>query len=278
MSAAPTPGVADAIAPGVRRLLAPNPGMMTGPGTNTWLLGDREVVVVDPGPAIPAHLAAIRAAAGDAPIVGVWLTHAHPDHANAVGALVAATGAAYAAWPTPAPTYAIPALPRPDHPLEDGDQLHVDGATWEAVHAPGHASDHLCFLRQGDRLLLTGDVVVGQGTVVIAPPDGDLVAYLASLDRLAALDAAVLLPGHGDPITDPAAKLAEYKAHRLRREAQVLDRLAAGLDTIDALVADIYRDVDPQVHRVAARQVHGHLLKLAAEGRARAHGERWMPA
>ncbi len=270
-------GLAEAIAPGVRRLLAPNPGMMTGPGTNTWLLGEREVVVVDPGPDIPAHLDAIRAAAACAPITGIWLTHAHPDHANAVGALVAATGATYAAWPTPAPTYAIPNLPIPDRPLADGDVLHVDGEPWRAVHAPGHASDHVCFFREGDRLLLTGDVVVGLGTVVIAPPDGDLRAYLASLDRLAGLGASALLPGHGDPIADPAAKIAEYQAHRLAREAQVVDRLGRGLDTIGAIVADIYKDLDPKVHRIAARQVHGHLLKLAADGRAREADGRWVP-
>lgn len=267
--------VAEAIAPGVRRLLAPNPGMMTGPGTNTWLLGVGEVVVVDPGPDVPQHLAAIRAAAAGAPIIGVWLTHAHPDHANAVGALIAATGATYAAWPTPAPTYAIPGLPTPDRPLSDGDQLHVDGETWEVVHAPGHASDHVCFLRQGDRLLLTGDVVVGLGTVVIAPPDGDLRAYLASLDRLAGLGASVLLPGHGDPIADPKAKIAEYKAHRLAREAQVFEHLGQGSATIDALVAAIYSGLDPKVQRVAARQVHGHLLKLAAEGRAMESDGSW---
>ena len=269
---------AASLAPGIRRLLAPNPGMMTGPGTNTWLLGEREVVVVDPGPNVPAHLDAIRLAAGTAPIVGVWLTHAHPDHALAVGPLVAATGAAYAAWPVPAPTYPIAGLPAPTRALADGDRLVVDGATWEAIHAPGHASDHVCFFRAADGALLTGDVVVGQGTVVIAPPDGDLVAYLASLDRLAGLGATTIFPGHGDAIADPAAKLAEYKAHRLAREAQVVARLAEGHDSIEGLVQAIYADLDPAVHRVAAKQVHGHLRKLAAEGRAVETGGRWRPA
>jgi glyoxylase-like metal-dependent hydrolase (beta-lactamase superfamily II) len=268
---------AEAIAPGVRRLLAPNPGMMTGPGTNTWLLGDAEVVVVDPGPDVPRHLDAIRAAAGEAPIVGIWLTHAHPDHATAVGPLVAATGAAYAAWPTPAPTYPIPGLPAPTRPLAGGDRLEVDGQVWEAIHAPGHASDHLCFFRPADGLLLTGDVVVGQGTVVIAPPDGDLRAYLASLDALAGKAPRMILPGHGGPIRDPAAKLAEYKAHRLHREAQVVAQLEAGLTTIDAIVAAIYHDSHPALHPVAAKQVHGHLLKLAAEGRAAEAGGAWRP-
>lgn len=263
---------------GIRCVLAPNPGMMTGPGTNTWLLGEAEVVVVDPGPETPAHLDAILAAAGGAPIAGIWLTHAHPDHAKGVGPLAARTGAPVLAWPVPAPTYPIPGLPVPDRALADGDPLTVDGRAWTAVHAPGHASDHLCFFRPDDRTLLTGDVVVGQGTVVIAPPDGDLAAYLASLDKLAALDAAVLLPGHGDPIPQAAAKLAEYKAHRLAREAQVMARLAAGDDTIAAIVAAVYPGIAPALARVASRQVHGHLLKLVAEGRAAQDGERYSPA
>lgn len=267
----------EAVLPGVRRLLAPNPGMMTGPGTNTWLLGDAEVVVVDPGPEIPAHLDAIVAAAGGAPIVGIWLTHAHPDHAKAVGPLAARSGAPVAAWPTPAPTYPLPGLPVPDRALADGDLLTVDGRIWRTIHAPGHASDHLCFFREDDRALLTGDVVVGQGTVVIAPPDGDLGAYLASLDRLASLDAAILLPGHGDAIHTAAAKLAEYKAHRLAREAQVVARLAAGDETIAAIVASVYPGIASELARVASKQVHGHLLKLAAEGRATEADGRWQP-
>ena len=256
---------AELVAPGVRRLLAPNPGMMTGPGTNTYLLGDARVAVVDPGPAAPPHLNAIEAAAGK--VAAIWLTHAHPDHADAVSPLKARTGAPLAAWPVPAPTYAIAGLRAPEQPVADGDVLVADDEAWTALHCPGHASDHLCFFRARDGVLIAGDVVVSQGTVVIAPPDGDLVAYLASLERLAALGASVILPGHGDPIADPAAKLAEYRAHRLAREQQVLDRLAAGDTAIGAIVAAIYADVDPALQRVAAKQVAGHLGKLVGEGR-----------
>lgn len=265
------------VAPGIRRLLAPNPGMMTGPGTNTYLLGTREVAVVDPGPDIATHLAAIEAAAG-APIVAVWLTHAHPDHARAVGALVARTGARLAAWPVPNPSYPIEDLPRPDLPLADGAALVVDDQAWVAVHAPGHASDHVCFLRPDDGVLLTGDVVVGLGTVVIAPPDGDLTAYLASLERLRELGPERILPGHGDPIADAEGKLHAYIAHRLAREQQVLAGLAAGQDTVEDLVAGIYTHVEPRVLPVAAQQVLGHLEKLEREGRARLVDGRWRPA
>jgi glyoxylase-like metal-dependent hydrolase (beta-lactamase superfamily II) len=259
---------------GIRRVLAPNPGMMTGPGTNTYLVGEREIAVIDPGPNIAAHLEAIQTQAG-APITQIWLTHAHPDHATAVHALREATGAALMAWPVPNPTYAIPSLPAPDRALADGDDITLDGEHYQVLHCPGHASDHLCFFRPADGALFTGDVVVGLGTVVIAPPDGDLAQYLVSLERLLALPATVILPGHGDPITAPQAKLQEYIDHRLAREAQVLAGLAAGPTTIGALVASIYAAVDPRVHPVAAQQVHGHLVKLEAEGKVARQGEAW---
>lgn len=259
---------------GIRRVLAPNPGMMTGPGTNTYLVGVNELAVVDPGPAIAEHVDAIQAQAG-APIAQIWLTHAHPDHAMAVAALKAATGAVLLAWPTPNPTYEIPGLPAPDRPLADGDDVTLDGEHYHILHTPGHASDHVCFFRESDRALFTGDVVVGQGTVVIAPPDGDLTDYLLSLERLLALDASVILPGHGEPILEPHAKLREYIDHRLARERQVLDGLARGLSSIDALVSEIYAAVDKRVHPVAAQQVHGHLLKLERDGVVRPVGGGW---
>lgn len=272
-----TPGVPRAIAPGVRVLLAPNPGMMTGPGTNTYLVGEREVVVIDPGPAMPEHLDAILAAVGPGRLVGIWLTHAHPDHASAVHAIQARTGAPLWAWPTPNSTYAgrIPGLEAPAHALADGDRLTVEGETYQVLHAPGHASDHVVFFRPSDGLLFTGDVVVGFGTVVIAPPDGDLKAYLATLARLEGLAPRLIAPGHGEPIPEAVAKIREYIQHRLAREAQILDRLAAGDDTLDALVASIYQHVDARLHPVARLQVHGHLLKLAAEGRVRETDGAW---
>jgi glyoxylase-like metal-dependent hydrolase (beta-lactamase superfamily II) len=272
-----TPGVPKAIAPGVRCLLAPNPGMMTGPGTNTFLLGDADVVVIDPGPAMPAHLDAILGAIGEGQLVGIWLTHAHPDHATAVKSLQDRTGAPLLAWPTPNVTYQgrIPGLHAPERALADGDRLTVEGETYEVLHAPGHASDHVVFLRASDGLLFTGDVIVGFGTVVIAPPDGNLKAYMATLERLAALKPRLIAPGHGEPIPDAVARIEGTIRHRLAREAQIVARLAEGFTSIDALVADIYQDVDPRLHPVAKMQVHGHLSKLADDGRVREEAGAW---
>jgi glyoxylase-like metal-dependent hydrolase (beta-lactamase superfamily II) len=275
-----TPGLPLEVAPGVRCLLAPNPGMMTGPGTNTYLLGTREVVVIDPGPAMPAHLDAIldAVAAQGGTLSAIWLTHAHPDHASAVRALQDRTGAPLFAWPTPNSTYAgrIPGLKAPARALADGDRLMVEGEAYEVLHAPGHASDHVVFWRPSDGVLFTGDVIVGLGTVVIAPPDGDLLAYLATLRRLADLAPSLLLPGHGEPMPDAVARLEGYIAHRLAREAQIVARMRAGLGTVAEIVADIYREVDPRLHPVAEMQVHGHMLKLVAEGRAEKQSGRWV--
>jgi glyoxylase-like metal-dependent hydrolase (beta-lactamase superfamily II) len=275
-----TPGVPHEVAPGVRCLLAPNPGMMTGPGTNTYLLGEREVVVIDPGPAMPAHLDAILAAVTETggTLAAIWLTHAHPDHASAVRTLQDHTGAPLFAWPTPNSTYAgrIAGLTAPERALADGDRLSVEGEAYEVLHAPGHASDHVVFWRPTDGVLFTGDVIVGLGTVVIAPPDGDLLAYLATLRRLAALRPSLLLPGHGAPMLEAVAKLEGYIAHRLAREAQIVERMRAGLGTVAAIVADIYAEVDPRLHPVAEMQVHGHLLKLVTEGRAEKRNGRWV--
>ncbi|MEB3223206.1 MAG: MBL fold metallo-hydrolase [Candidatus Sericytochromatia bacterium] len=258
------------VAPGIRCLVAPNPGPMTGPGTNTWLLGDRDVVVVDPGPAADRHVEAILAACAPGRVAAIWLTHAHPDHACAVPALQARTGAPLVANAVPAPTYQIPGLQPPARALHDGVRLLVDGVSWEALHTPGHASDHFCFLRLEDRGVLTGDVVVGQGTVVVAPPDGDMAAYLASLERLAALRPAVLWPGHGQPIHDASDRLEVYRSHRLRREAQVLAAVRAGAGDVAGLTARLYPHAHGVIARVAARQIEAHLGKLRADGRVRA--------
>lgn len=262
------------VAPGIRKLLAPNPGLMTGPGTNTYLIGTDEVVVVDPGPFNPDHLGALRAAV-EGRLVGIWLTHAHPDHAMGVAALQEVSAARLAAWPTPNPTYEIPGLRAPDVVLADGMRLAVDGQVYEVLHTPGHASDHVCFYRPADRVLFTGDVVVGRGTVVIAPPDGDMAVYLATLERLRRLGARVMLPGHGEPIGEPEAKLNEYLTHRRQREAQVVGCLEKGMTAVAEVVACLYAEVDARLHPVAAQQVLAHLLKLQGEGRVVAVDGGW---
>jgi glyoxylase-like metal-dependent hydrolase (beta-lactamase superfamily II) len=256
-------GVAGALSPLVRRIVAPNPSMMTGPGTNTYVVGIDEIVVIDPGPDDEGHLDAIAGCGGDR-IRWIVVTHTHEDHAPGVAGLKERTGAEVLAFDTDD-------LPL-DGTLADGDTIEATEFVLRAVHTPGHASNHLCFLLEQERMLFSGDHIMEGSTVVISPPDGDMAAYLASLERLGKLRPRLrsIAPGHGHVIDDPAAKIDEYLAHRRAREAQVLDRLrAAGSTTIDRLVTEIYAEVPEVLHPVAARSVWAHLLKLADEGQAR---------
>lgn len=257
-------GVAVPLSPLVRRLTAPNPGIMTGPGTNTYLVGTDEVAVIDPGPAIDEHVDSI-VAAGAGRIRWILATHTHADHWPGAAQLRERTGATTVG-------FAARDGFEPDRLLGDGDRVGGAGFSLLAVHTPGHASNHLCFLLEQERLLFSGDHVMQGSTVVIRPPDGDMAVYLASLARVAGLAPAAIAPGHGTLITDPAATLDEYVAHRLAREAQVYDALAAGDTTVDAVVARLYADVDEKLHPVARHTVHAHLRKLRDEGRVAGDG------
>jgi glyoxylase-like metal-dependent hydrolase (beta-lactamase superfamily II) len=256
------PEVASALSPLVRRIVCNNPGMMTGPGTNTYLVGVDEIVVVDPGPADPVHLDAIAGCGGDA-IRWIVCTHTHPDHAPGAAGLAERTGAEVLAF---APKDGLV----PHRLLADGDGIEATEFRLAAIHTPGHASNHLCFLLEEERLLFSGDHIMEGSTVVISPPDGDMAAYLAALERLRRMRPPLraIAPGHGHLITDPAAKITEYLDHRLAREAQVLDELRGhgeGADTA-SLVAAIYTDVPDFLHPVARFSVWAHLRKLAGEG------------
>jgi len=249
------------VAPEVRCVVAPNQSPMTGPGTNTYLVGRREVAVVDPGPDDARHLDAILAAVAESGgrVAQIWLTHSHIDHLPGAWPLRERTGAPVSGWRTIAGI---------DRALGDGDSVVVDGRSWTAWHTPGHAADHLVFWQAEDRTLIAGDLVSGFGTVVISPPGGDLLDYLSSLRRMLTLDPAVMLPGHWDPILDPRARLEEYIAHRGDRERQILDALAAGRETTRAIVEHVYADtIVPELVPVAQRSVLAHLLKLQREGR-----------
>jgi glyoxylase-like metal-dependent hydrolase (beta-lactamase superfamily II) len=245
--------------PGVRRLTAPNPGMMTGPGTNCYLVGTDEVVVVDPGPDDEGHIDALVEAGGGR-IRWIALTHTHIDHWPATPALKERTGAEVVGFVSKDGLEV-------DRTLADGEV--VGGLT--AVHTPGHASNHLCFWDADRRLLFTGDHVMSGSTVVIAPPDGDMAAYLASLEKVRALAPDALAPAHGPLLTEPDAYLEHYITHRLAREAAVADALVAagptGADT-ETLVKAVYVDVHELLHPVARFSVWAHLRKLTAEGRA----------
>ena len=235
----------------VRRVLAPNPGPFTLEGTNTWVLGDAPAVVIDPGPDDASHVDAVAREAGE--VAAILLTHRHEDHAPAAARLAARTGA---------PVYA--------HRPEASERPLADGAVIEgvrAVHTPGHTSDHLCFLLEEDGVLFTGDTVLGKGTSVVDPPDGDMAAYVRSLRRLRELEPRTIYPGHGPPVLTPIGRLEYYLSHRAEREAQILRALGDGKRTPDEMVPGIYgSEVSPELFPAAARSVLAHLLKLEREG------------
>ncbi len=263
-----TVGEAVWISPLVRRLLAPNPSVMTGPGTNTYLVGIDEVTVIDPGPDDPAHTDAIVAAGteGGGRIARIVCTHTHIDHWPGTRTVAEATGAQVLAFDSRDGLEV-------DRALGDGDQVVAPDHTLTMLHTPGHASNHLCVLLTDENLLFTGDHIMQGVTVVIAPPDGDMGAYLASMARLAALDPplARLAPAHGHVLEDPAAVIAAYVAHRTDRETTVAAALAdqTGPVTVDDLVPVVYADVDAALYPVARLSLWAHLRKLADEGRAR---------
>lgn len=262
-----TPGVPSALSPLVRRVVAPNPGLMTGPGTNTYLVGIDEVAVIDPGPDDEKHVDAIVGASMRDRVRWVLLTHTHPDHWPAARRIREQTGAVVAGFPK---------APKADEFDLDLDRALADGATiegtefrLEALHTPGHAPNHLCFLLEEERMLFTGDHVLNGTTTVVNPKrGGDMVQYLASLERLRRLKrVARIAPGHGDVIEDPKAVLDEYVAHRKMRERQILKVLRDGPTRIPKIVAALYTDTPEGLLEMAERQVHAHLLKLKAEGK-----------
>lgn len=263
------------VAPGVRRIVAGNAGMMTGPGTNTYLIGSREVAVLDPGPDDARHLDAIVAAAGTA-IRWIIVTHTHPDHSPLAQPLARRTGARLIGLPPPGdgrqdPTFA------PQHLPADGQCLPVGEHRLLAIHTPGHASNCVCYLLQSERLLFTGDHVLEGVSPVILPPDGDMSAYLHSLDKLRSHDFERIAPGHGGIMERGKAVLAALRAHRLAREEKVLGSLRRiGAATLDELTPVVYDDVAAERHRWARLTLEAHLIKLAREGLAGERDGRWL--
>lgn len=274
MSAPLTAGVAVEIGPGVRRLLAPNPGAMTGPGTNTYLIGEKEVAVIDPGPKIERHIAAIQEAAPDR-IKWILVTHTHPDHSPAACVLAAATGAQLFGKPAPAGRLQDQTFVA-DRVLRDGDVLETKEFHLSAVHTPGHASNHVCYRHRELGWLFTGDHIMSGSTVVIDPPDGDMKDYLESLARLKKLNLSALAPGHGLLIDDPDAAVDGLIDHRLKRESKVIACLATNPDsTVTQLTKCVYDEVPESLHRLAARSLTAHLLKLEKDNRAQRTDTAW---
>lgn len=249
---------------GIERVLAPNPGPFTGPGTNTYVIGgERSVVILDPGPVDHGHADAILAKVGRRRVESVIVTHTHSDHAPLANPLAADLG-------VPALGYAPGPDFDPDVMLEHGGVVAVAGENLVVVHTPGHSDDHLCF-RLGDTLF-TGDHIMGGSSVMVE----DMGPYLASLERLRGTGLRRLLPGHGDPMDEPEEVISWYLAHRMERERQIIDSLRRGSTTVGAIVEDVYRDVDTDLHPLAARSVVAHLRKLESDEIARREGEEWQ--
>jgi glyoxylase-like metal-dependent hydrolase (beta-lactamase superfamily II) len=274
-------GVAEALSPLIRRVVARNPSPFTFKGTGTYIVGRGNVAVIDPGPALPDHIDALQAALAGETVTHILITHTHLDHSPAAAALKHATGAPTLGFGPHGTTRSEGAGSEegadrdfiPDLALRDGDV--IEGKSWRmrAVHTPGHTSNHLCFALDGEKVLFSGDHVMGWSTSVIAPPDGDMAAYLRALDKLLERDDALYWPTHGPAITDPKTHVRTFIAHRRERSAAILQRLAAGDETIPALVEAIYVGLDPRLRNAAGRSVLSHLIALIEEGSVDCDGQ-----
>ena len=278
-------GRIETLSPGVRRLLAPNPSPFTYTGTQTYIVGRGDVAVIDPGPDIPAHVEALLAALEGERVAAIVCTHTHRDHSPASRPLAAATGAPIVGC---APLSLEDEGPRadaafdpdyvPDRVLGDGELVAGEGWALEAVATPGHTSNHLCFALDGAGALFTGDHVMGWSTTVVAPPDGDMADYMASLDRLLGRDDRIYYPAHGPAVEDPHGHVGQLIEHRRMRERQIISQLEAGQGRISSMVQAIYSGLDPRLEGAAGRSVLAHLLDLEARGLARRDGETWSRA
>ena len=275
--------VVEALEPGIARVLAHNPSPYTYTGTQTYLVGTDEVAVIDPGPNIPEHLAALETAIGGRPVKAIMCTHTHRDHSPAAAPLAEASGAPIIGC---APLALESVGPRmdaafdgdyaPDLVLGDGDSVDVDGVPVLAVATPGHTSNHLCYAYRG--ALFTGDHVMGWSTTVVFPPDGDMGAFMASLDKLRWRGDRIFYPAHGPPVTKPGQLLRGLIGHRLQREKQILKLVGELARPIPDLVTEAYPGLDPRLVPAAAGTVLAHLLDLEARGLVVRDGDIWKKA
>lgn len=273
-------GRLERLAPRLRRIVARNPSAFTFKGTGTYVVGEGEVAVLDPGPDLPEHVAALLAGLEGERVTHILVTHTHSDHSPAAKALQQATGApTYGFGPHAGGRRGEPGVEEggdfdflPDIRLADGDRVSGKGWRLEAVHTPGHTSNHLAFAWEEERILFSGDHVMGWSTSVIAPPDGDMGAYMASLEKLLPREERLYWPTHGPAIPDPKPFVRAFIAHRRGREAGVLSCLAAGVEDIPAIVARLYVGLDPRLSGAAGRSIHAHLLDLLRRGRVLCDG------
>lgn len=279
-------GSVDRLSPRIRRVIANNPSPFTFHGTGTYILGEGRVAVIDPGPDLPEHVDALRAALGDEEISHILVTHCHMDHSPACRALREFTDApTYAFGPHGAGRHAAAVGDdhvkieesadtdfEPDVRVDHGDVIEADGFSVECVYTPGHTSNHMCFQLREERALFTGDHVMGWSTSVISPPDGDMQDYMASLRLLLDRDDAVYWPTHGPAITEPKAHVEAYIAHREEREAQILACLDDGVTRIAEMVPRMYAGLPEFMYPAAGRSVFAAVIHLAQQGRVTSEG------
>ncbi len=244
------------------RITQRNPGLFTGPGTNTFLVGEAALFILEPGEDSDQHFEAITRAVGDKPVAGLIPTHAHPDH----WPMATRLGQHYDA---PTFGFAKSAGYTPDHIVHDGETLEAPSVSLLALHTPGHTEDHCAYQLDDGKTLFSGDIVMDWATTIIAPPEGNLNQYMASLDRLLELGHDTFHPAHGKALTAPMARTQELKEHRLLRTQQALEVLQTGAQTIPTMVRTIYADVDPQLHPAAQFSLHAHLVALEEDGLVR---------
>ena len=271
------------IEPGIARLLAHNPSAFTYYGTQTYLIGDKQLAVVDPGPDLLEHLEALESAIGGRPVAAIMCTHTHRDHSPAsrplaemTGALIIGCGPLALDTVGPRADAAFDGDYRPDRQLKDGEAIEVDGKAITAVATPGHTSNHLCFAYEG--ALLTGDHVMGWSTTVVVPPDGDMAEYMRSLDKLRQRDDRIYLPAHGPPVTNPQQYVRHLMGHRMQREKQILKLVGERARDIPDIVANAYPGLDPRLVVAAGGSVLAHLLDLQKRGLVERQGESWTAA
>ena len=269
--------------PGIGRLLAHNPSAFTYFGTQTYLIGERELAIVDPGPDLPEHIEAIEAAIGGLPVAAIMCTHTHRDHSPAanplaerIGAPIVGCGPLALETAGPRADAAFDGDYAPDRVLADGEAMVIDGHDLVAVATPGHTSNHLCFAYRG--ALLTGDHVMGWSTTVVFPPDGDMAAYMASLDKLRQRADRIYYPAHGPAVTKPEQYVRGLMGHRMQRERQILKLVAEQPRNISDIVANAYPGLDPRLVIAAGGSVFAHLLDLERRGLVHSDGDRWTTA
>lgn len=277
--------IAVAIEPSVRRLLAPNPSPFTYEGTQTYIVGKGDVAVIDPGPDLSEHVDAILSATEGERIIAILCTHTHRDHSPGSRMLQMRTGAPIIGCAPltleddgPRGDAAFDAEYRPDRVLQHGETVPGPGWTLEAVATPGHTSNHLCFALRESGALFSGDHIMGWSTTVVSPPDGDMAAYMASLDLLLGREDRIYYPAHGDPVQEPQRFVRAVAMHRRQRERQILDLLGQESQSVPNMVASMYRGIDPRLHGAAGRSVLAHLIDLEARERVWRDGETWALA